>query len=260
MMGPIHASCRQRRRVSAGQPALPEQGDASAIMNNGLVLRFPSSRRNRAGGSARRRRRLVRRTGTAQARGRPGGAVSLPDRDDRERRGPLEGGSGRHVRHHRASDGPALRIASSLIFGIGDSRRSGGAPKNPSARASRRGRLGAPKGRKFEPPLWRDGCMGAPLGRDGHPASLEGNPRVNGSRGAEGIHGGAALMSAFVVLLMGCPERLSLEVEAPSLADLARELSCNRFLLGRMVAVDGCSSDNGVAIPVSRIAMITEPD
>lgn len=67
-------------------------------------------------------------------------------------------------------------------------------------------------------------------------------------------------MSAYMFLLTGCTEKYLLEVEAPSLADLAQELSCNRFLVGRMVAVDGELTSRGVVVPVSRIGMIFEPE
>ena len=46
-------------------------------------------------------------------------------------------------------------------------------------------------------------------------------------------------MSAYVILLTGCSEKLLVEVEAHSLADLAQELSCTRFLVGQMIAADG---------------------
>ncbi|MBP1807110.1 hypothetical protein [Rubellimicrobium aerolatum] len=65
-------------------------------------------------------------------------------------------------------------------------------------------------------------------------------------------------MSAYVVLLTGCNEKLL--VEATSLTDLAQELSCTRFLVGRMIAADGEMMARGVLVPVSRIGMIAEPE
>ena len=49
-------------------------------------------------------------------------------------------------------------------------------------------------------------------------------------------------------------------MEALSLADLAQELSCNRFLVGRIIAVDGEATSRGVVVPTSRIGMIVEPE
>lgn len=67
-------------------------------------------------------------------------------------------------------------------------------------------------------------------------------------------------MRAYLFLLTGLDQKFLLEVEAPSLADLAQELSCNRFLLGRMLAVDGETTSRDVVVPVSRIGMIVEPE
>ena len=67
-------------------------------------------------------------------------------------------------------------------------------------------------------------------------------------------------MNAYLFLLTGCDQKFLVEVEALSLADLARELSCKRFLVGRMVAVDDESTSRGVVVPVSRIGMIVEPE
>ncbi len=67
-------------------------------------------------------------------------------------------------------------------------------------------------------------------------------------------------MSAYLFVLTGFDQKFLLEVEAQSLADLARELSCRRFLLGRIVAVDGEGTSRDVVVPVSRIGMIVEPE
>ncbi len=69
-------------------------------------------------------------------------------------------------------------------------------------------------------------------------------------------------MSTYLFVLTGCSEKLlvEVEVEAPSLTDLAQELSCSRFLSGRMVAVNGEPTSRGVVMPVSRIGMIAEPE
>ena len=67
-------------------------------------------------------------------------------------------------------------------------------------------------------------------------------------------------MSAYLFLVTGSDQKFLLEVEAQSLTDLARELSCSRFLLGRMLAVDGEGTSRDVVLPVSRIGMIVEPE
>ena len=67
-------------------------------------------------------------------------------------------------------------------------------------------------------------------------------------------------MRSYVVRLTGCRESLLLEVEAPSLADLAQELTFKRFLVGRMVAVDGEFTSREVTIAVRLIEMVAEPD
>ena len=67
-------------------------------------------------------------------------------------------------------------------------------------------------------------------------------------------------MSAYIFLLTGCSEKFHVEVEAPSLADLAQELACKRFVLGRIIAVDGEGTSQGVLLPVPRIALVVEPD
>jgi hypothetical protein len=67
-------------------------------------------------------------------------------------------------------------------------------------------------------------------------------------------------MSSFLFTLMGCPERLLVDVEASSLAALSQELTCCRFLMGRMVAVDGEATSRGVLLPVGRIALVAEAE
>lgn len=67
-------------------------------------------------------------------------------------------------------------------------------------------------------------------------------------------------MSAYLFLVTGSDQKFLLEVEAQSLTDLAQNLSCNRFLVGRMLAVDGEGTSRDVVVPVSRIAMIVEPE
>ena len=67
-------------------------------------------------------------------------------------------------------------------------------------------------------------------------------------------------MSSYDFLLTGCDQKFLLEVEAPSLTDLAQELSCNRFLVGRIIAVDGEATSRGVVVPTSRIGLVVEPD
>ena len=67
-------------------------------------------------------------------------------------------------------------------------------------------------------------------------------------------------MSAYLFVLTGSDQKFLLEVEASSLTDLAQDLSCNRFLVGRMRAVDGEGTSRGVVVPVSRIGMIVEPE
>jgi hypothetical protein len=67
-------------------------------------------------------------------------------------------------------------------------------------------------------------------------------------------------MSAYQFVLTGFDQRFLLEVDALSLAELAQELSCSRFLVGRIIAVDGEATSTGVVVPTSRIGLIAEPD
>ncbi|EYD74368.1 hypothetical protein Rumeso_04053 [Rubellimicrobium mesophilum DSM 19309] len=67
-------------------------------------------------------------------------------------------------------------------------------------------------------------------------------------------------MSSYLFTLTGCNERLLVDVDATSLASLSQELSCCRFLVGRMVAVDGEATSRGVLLPVSRIGMVAEAE
>ena len=67
-------------------------------------------------------------------------------------------------------------------------------------------------------------------------------------------------MSAYLFVLTGSEQRFLVEVEALSLADLAQELSCSRFLVGRIIAVDGEVTSRGVVVPTSRIGLIAEPE
>ena len=67
-------------------------------------------------------------------------------------------------------------------------------------------------------------------------------------------------MSAYQFVLTGFDQKFLLEVEAPSLADLVQELSCNRFLVGRIIAVDGEATSRDVVVSTSRIGLIVEPE
>ncbi len=67
-------------------------------------------------------------------------------------------------------------------------------------------------------------------------------------------------MSAYQFVLTGFDQRFLLEVEALSLVDLAQELSCSRFLVGRIIAVDGEATSRGIVVPTSRIGMVVEPE
>jgi hypothetical protein len=69
-----------------------------------------------------------------------------------------------------------------------------------------------------------------------------------------------AQLSTYIFLLTGCSEKFLLEVEATSLADLAQEISCKRFIVGRIKAVDGEATSQGVLLPVPRIALVVEPE
>ncbi len=67
-------------------------------------------------------------------------------------------------------------------------------------------------------------------------------------------------MSAYVFRLIGCQESLLMEVEAPALPDLVYILSRCRFVVGRLVEVDGQAVSRAIAILVNRIEAITEPE
>ena len=67
-------------------------------------------------------------------------------------------------------------------------------------------------------------------------------------------------MSAYLFLLTGSQEKFLVEVEASSLSDLAQVLSCSRFVVGRMVAVDDEFTSRDVLVSVNRIELIVEPD
>jgi hypothetical protein len=67
-------------------------------------------------------------------------------------------------------------------------------------------------------------------------------------------------MSDYLFHLTGCQERMLVKVDAQSLSDLAQDLSGQRFLLGRIVAVNGEWTSRDALIPVSRIGMIVEPE
>lgn len=67
-------------------------------------------------------------------------------------------------------------------------------------------------------------------------------------------------MSRHIVHMVGHGQAMLVENDTATLSDLARDVSCGRFLLGRLVAVDGAAvAPRAIMIAVGRIATITEP-
>ena len=60
-------------------------------------------------------------------------------------------------------------------------------------------------------------------------------------------------MTAYVFCLIGRSQQSLLEVDAPSFEDLAKGLSCNRFVIGRLIAEDGVATLKVMGIASSRI-------
>jgi hypothetical protein len=67
-------------------------------------------------------------------------------------------------------------------------------------------------------------------------------------------------MTAYVFRLTGCYEQLLLDSDTPLLPDLAWQLSCGRFQVGRLVAANGEATSQGMLVAVSRIETILEPE
>ena len=68
-------------------------------------------------------------------------------------------------------------------------------------------------------------------------------------------------MRQFRIFLVGCSEGMPIRFPVSSLAEVERQASATRFLLGELVDVpdtDGVCSNRETLIPISRIQMIME--
>ena len=65
-------------------------------------------------------------------------------------------------------------------------------------------------------------------------------------------------MARFRLFLVGTSESLDVECWAKDLAELERELKCQRFLRGRISEPDGNGECKAVLIPAGRIQLIVE--
>ncbi|EYD75291.1 hypothetical protein Rumeso_03141 [Rubellimicrobium mesophilum DSM 19309] len=66
-------------------------------------------------------------------------------------------------------------------------------------------------------------------------------------------------MARYRLILTGCEERLIVETGG-SFTDVVQDLSVQRILQARLVAVDGQACRNNLAISISKIVAVVEVD